>query len=213
MRLETYCVPGGISGALAVALAGCAGNSEGEIALMTNCLPPWGTMASSGTTKASGLTANTAETRANIPGRKGPEPLAPEGAERARSNWFGGHPRLWGVGKLKLPLTGPLPLPGPALLGGLLALPSATFTGLAACGFLLADCAGDPVAASGLAGAPAALPSGFLAPAGAIGSPGPLARTARIPIERPFGSIKGSSASTLALYKRPGNASILSSTI
>ena len=92
---------------------------------------------------------------------------------------------------MKVPLTGPLL--APAVLAGLLDLPSATFEGLA-----------GPLAA--------ALPSGFLPPGGAMGSPGPLAKTARMPMERPLGSIKGSSASTLALNKRPGRASIFSST-
>ena len=173
-------------------------------------------MASSGTTNASGLIANTAETRANMPGRRGPEGLEPGTATRTRSNWLGGHPRLCGVGKLKVPLTGPLPALG--LLEGLLDLPSATFAGLVACGGLLAGWVGAEAAAAlgpadpGLPGLPAGLPSGFLAPGGAMGSPGPLAKTARIPIERPLGSINGSSASTFALNKRPGSASILSST-
>ena len=78
---------------LAAPLAAATGSDEGSTALMTNCLPPCGTMASSGTTKALGLTANTAVTRANMPGRKGPFCSPPE-LVRVRSKVLAGQPKL-----------------------------------------------------------------------------------------------------------------------
>ena len=198
-RCETNLVSGGKTGALAAALAAGAGKSCGAMALITNCLPAWGTMASSGTTKALGLTKKTALTRANIPGRNGPF-CSPPALVRVRSNMLVAQPKLCGDGSAT-----------PRLAGADLAS-----TGLEA-GFA-ADAgagAGDEAAvAEELAAGAAALEA--LAPAAAtaaMGSPAVLSNTARTPMERPLGSIKGSTASTLALNKRPLKASNLTSIV
>ena len=188
VRKDTNLVSGGTTGALAAPLAALAagtGNSLGGMALMTNCLPPCGTIASSGTTKALGLMANTAVTRANMPGRKGPF-CSPPALVRMRSKVLGGQPKLWGDGRAT-----------PRLMGS---------------GFLAAGAEAEEAAGAEAAACDPAPGPGLLPPT-TIGSPAVLANTARTPIERPLASMSGSTASTLALNKRPLKASSLTSMV
>ena len=161
---------------------------------MTNWRPPWGTMASSGTAMASGLTANTAVARANMPGRKGPSAAALWAATGGLSPALGGH-RLGKRGTTSWAGKADR-LVGAAAVGGLAGAPA----GLAA-GF-----------GAALGAAAAGAPAGR-APAGrGLGSPPVLGNSARTPMERPLASIKGSMASTLARKIRFGKASSSSST-
>ena len=226
-RNDTHFVSGGKGRSAA------AGTCDGSITLITNWRPPWGTMASSGTTIAASLIENTVVTRANMPGRSGMALMPP--GPRASPPAPAAPARLpTGLGTLP-PAAGGRAWPSAAATGAPVTLAQtanscarrAARSGRAASprvpvpapaclsgapgGRLLAVPPAAALPASAAGGLPPA-PAGPPPPPGrpppwTIASPMVLGNIARTPTDRPLTSISGSIASICALNMRPGKAS------